>query len=272
MSADSRVIVVGAGLSGLAAAESLAATHRVSVVERLPAAGGVWGFDHPAVIELERSCSRLGVDFLLGATALRWRDGRLLVVAPGRTRWLPSESLVFAGGTRPGTAAELGIVGSRLSGVFAATVAHHLAEAQILLGRRPVVVGGGDWAEVVIPELLGRCRGHVTVVGDDIGELSRRWPQLSWWPGYRVASVHGDQRVQHVVAHDRRGCVHRIECDAVILAGDLRVIRNVDGANLDTAADTVFVQPTANGLDADAVIDNARAAVRGVTSGTGAPK
>lgn len=267
MSADSPVIVVGAGLSGLAAAETLAATHRVTLVERLPATGGVWGFDHPRVIELERSCLRLAVEFVVGATALRWRDNRLLVVGPGRTRWLPAERLVFAGGTRPGTAAELGIVGSRLSGMFAATVAHHLTDAKILLGRRPVVAGGGDWAEVVIPELLERSR--VTVVGDDVAELSQRWPQISCWPAYRVAEVHGDERVQHVLVLDQRGTTCRISCDALVLAGNLRAIRNVDGANLNTAAATTFVQPTRSGLSADAVIDHARSTVCGVLSGIG---
>ena len=39
------------------------------------------------------------------------------------------------------------IAGPRLAGVLPAPVAIHFAEAQVLLGRRVVIVGTGDWAQ-----------------------------------------------------------------------------------------------------------------------------
>ena len=138
-----QVLVVGGGLAGTAAALELAARARVRVIERLPAMGGTWGFEHPQARELVAACQRSGVELTPGLTALRWRDRRLLVTGPGQVTWLPADHLVFAGGTRPSHAAELGVGGSRLAGVFTATVAHHLLEAEIPLRRRFAMAG---WA------------------------------------------------------------------------------------------------------------------------------
>ena len=196
-----RVIVVGAGLAGLAVAAELAREHPVTVVERLPAPGGVWGFDQPRVRELVSLCTYMGVEFLLGMSALRWTGERLLVVGPGRIEWLEGSQLFFAGGTRPSTAAELGIAGGRLAGVFAATVAHHLLDAGVVLGRRTVVVGTGDGAELVIPHLLRD--GTVTVVGGE--PRTRPLPQrLLSWPGYRPVRMTGSGRVDKIVVTDGR--------------------------------------------------------------------
>lgn len=156
-------VVVGAGLAGLAAAEALSARVPVELVERLPATGGIWGYQHPLVRELTRRGHAAGVRFRLGMTAVRWVEGRLLIIGPGTRMWLDAERIVFAGGTRPAIPAELRLTGDRLAGVFQATVAHHLLGAQIVLGRRVVVHGLGDWAELVVPELLEHC--EVTIVG-----------------------------------------------------------------------------------------------------------
>lgn len=245
-----RVVVVGAGLSGLIAAASRAARgDSVILVERLPTVGGVWGFDHPAVIAAAQECRRLGVEFLLGSSAIRWRDRRLLVVGPGAVRWIEADRLVFAGGNRPPTAAELGIAGGRLAGVFASTVAHHLLDAGVVLGHRPVVVGGTDEAAIVLPHLMEH--GRVTVVGGTppAGALGER---VDWWPGYSPLRLHGTDRVDLLdIGHG--SATVQLYCDAVILAGPLLPLRNVDGAVRDQSDGVVFVQPLDPGLDARAL-------------------
>jgi D-hydroxyproline dehydrogenase subunit alpha len=254
------VLVVGAGLSGLTAAVELASRARIRVIERLPAAGGLWGFEHDYVRALVADCQKHGVELVLGATALRWSDRRLLVLGPGLADWLPGEHLVFAGGSRPSHAAELRVTGCRLAGVFVATVAHHLLDAGIRLGRHTVVTGWGDWVETVVPNLLET--GEVTLVGGDPQD-HLAWPQVGWWPGYRPQRLLGDVRVERIEVSNG-GDPRTIHCDSVIFAGELKAIRNVDGANQQSAERTTFIQPTAIGLDADAVISKARAAAAAV--------
>jgi cation diffusion facilitator CzcD-associated flavoprotein CzcO len=79
-----RIVVVGGGIAGLAAAAALAERADVRVIERLPAAGGTWEFDHPMVKRLVGECVRRGVALECGYTALRWKNRRLL--APGQPR------------------------------------------------------------------------------------------------------------------------------------------------------------------------------------------
>ena len=72
--------VVGAGVAGLAAAEELAPRREVVVLDRLPVPGGVLPYDHPGVTRLAARCTAAGVRWLLGTTAVRWEQGRLLAV------------------------------------------------------------------------------------------------------------------------------------------------------------------------------------------------
>ena len=124
------MVVVGAGVAGLAAAEKLAHRSEVVVLDRLPVPGGVLPYDHPGVLKLAGACTAAGVRWLLGTTAVRWEQGRLLAVGPQGVEWLDASHLVFAGGSRPATMAELPVAGPRLAGVLPAPVAIHLAEGQ----------------------------------------------------------------------------------------------------------------------------------------------
>lgn len=259
--AERPYVVVGAGLAGLAAAEALSVRAPVQLVERLPASGGMWGYEHPLVRELTRRCERAGVQFRLGMTALRWVEGRLLIIGPGIRTWLEAEKIVFAGGTRPAIPAELPLTGGRLAGVFQATVAHHLLDAHIDLGRQVVVHGLGDWAELVVPDLLERC--NVTIVGGHHSD-SVPWPGVRWWPSYRPVRAHGVGRIEKVTV-DRGRLQHDLPCDALILAADPRPIRNIDGAIRDSD-DVTFVQALQLGLGPDAVVDHAIAAVARLAS------
>lgn len=249
---NNTVVVVGAGLSGLAAAVELARTFSVVVVERLPAAGGVWGFDHPDVERLVRECASAGVELILGTSAIRWKDGRLLIFGPGRVEWLTAGSLVFAGGSRPATAAELGIAGGRLAGVFAATVAHHLLDANVLLGRRTAVVGTAEDAAIVLPHLSHD--GTVTVIGGAAPPeaASQYAGSVRWWPGFRPVRMTGSDRVDTLTVTDGR-TEFEIHCDCVILAGEPKPLRNVDGAVRDGSPDVFFIQPLDPALQASDV-------------------
>ena len=219
------VAVVGAGPSGLGAAVELAATTSVTVVDRIPVAGGSAGWDDRAVRALADRARALAVDLRLGATALRWEPGRLLVAAPDGIAWRPATHLLMAGGRRPATAAELGLAGDRPAGVLPATVAKHVLEAGVPLWRRPLLLGDGPWAAEVA-HLAGG-------LGADVLRLE---------PGWRASSVVGRDRVEGLVA--LRGAARRlIACDAVVLAADPRPIRNVEGAILADAAGVTYVEP-----------------------------
>ena len=187
------VAVVGAGIAGLTAAIELATSARVTVYDRLPVAGGVLGYEDAFVEELRGRCNQVGVQWMLGTTAVRWARPRLLTVGPAGIRWVKHTHLVYAGGSRPATAAELGIVGPRLAGIFPASVAVHFGEAGVVLGRRVVFVGTGDWAEAaaqVIAEHRLRdrgCRSQNAPTPDFRHE--------SLWPGWTPVGVTGAGRV-----------------------------------------------------------------------------
>ena len=129
-------LVVGAGPSGLGCAATLARSHPVELVDRIPVAGGEAGWRSAEIRELRAEAESAGVRLLLGRAALRWQPGRLLVAGPGRIEWIPGSELFFAGGLRPGTAAELGITGDRPAGVLPATVALHLLDSGALDNAR----------------------------------------------------------------------------------------------------------------------------------------
>jgi NADPH-dependent 2,4-dienoyl-CoA reductase/sulfur reductase-like enzyme len=251
------IIVVGAGITGLAAAADLAERADVRVLERLPAPGGTWEFDHPGVRALIDQCRSRGVRVECGDTALRWVDRRLLVIGPGRREWLPADHLVFAGGVRPATPAELPLFGSRTAGVFGATVAHHLLQAHVPLGRRIALCGTGFWADITIAHLP---RGtELTVVGDGPAPTAPAGVSQTQWPDHHAVEVIGDDRVTGLVT-EADGRRRTLPCEAVVLAGGLRPLRNVDGAIVD-ALDVTYVQPTAPVLTADDAVEYARKAM-----------
>jgi NADPH-dependent 2,4-dienoyl-CoA reductase/sulfur reductase-like enzyme len=237
-----QVAVVGAGVAGLAAAEELAHRADVIVLDRLPVPGGVLHYDHPGVIALAGRCTAAGVRWLLGTTAVRWDQGRLLTVGPQGVEWLDASRLVFAGGSRPATMAELPVAGPRLAGVLPAPVAIHLAEAKVTLGRRVVILGAGAWAQAAREAISGQ-RSHVTVVTRESGDgvPFRHNALVSGWTPVAVA---GRGRVSALTL-ERSGQQLVLDCDAVILAASPRPLRNVDGAIFEPAAGVTYVQPAA---------------------------
>ncbi len=262
------VAVVGAGVAGLAAAAELAARADVMVLDRLPVPGGVLPYDAPVVRQLEDRCRSAGVQWLLGTTALRWERGRLLAAGPRGIEWLDAAHLIFAGGSRPATTAELPLAGPRLAGVLPAPVAIHLAEAKVTLGHRVVIIGTGDWAQAAREAILGQ-RSHVTVVARESASLPS-FPHDGLISGWMPLAVAGAGRVSSLTL-GRAGQQHRICCDAVILADSVRPLRNVDGAIFEDAHRVTFVQPTAEVSSAEEVSAAARRAIAGLFSGEPQP-
>jgi hypothetical protein len=235
------VIVVGAGVAGLTAAHTLSEGARVTLVDRLPACGGVLSFDEPTVRELERKATRGGVDFALGTTATRWTQSRLLLAAPDAIRWVGADHLVYAGGSRPSTAAELRLTGvSRLAGIFPAPVAAHLLEAGVRIGSRPVVIGSGDWADRVIAELAHNRIRPARVIPPGEGLSAEGAHDAEVYADWTPAIVAGNGRVDRLFI-ESRGARRRLLCDAVVLAAGLRPLRNVDGA-IGEDASTTYIQ------------------------------
>jgi hypothetical protein len=177
---------------------------------------------------------------MLGVTAVRWVQRRLLTVGPDGIRWLQFDQLLYAGGSRPATQAELRITGPRLAGVLPATVAQHFAEAGVVLGRRVAIVGTGDWAHAA-GGVIAEQDCEITVVATDAAPAPsfRHEALISGWSPARVT---GSARVEALVL-ERSGVQHRLACDAVILATAPRPLRNIDGAVFDASDGVTFVQP-----------------------------
>ena len=133
-------------------------------------------------------------------------------------RRIRADSLVIASGARPRNRAELRIDGDRTHGVVSATVACHLAETGVVVGRRPAIVGDGDWAQRAELELRHAGAEPVRARG-------------------RALEIRGGDRVAELICDDGR-----IACDAVVLADGLVPLRNVDGAVADGIR-TVYAQP-----------------------------
>jgi hypothetical protein len=229
-----RILVVGAGICGLGLAAEVSRKRPTAVIDRLPVIGGITaGYENATAIALANECSANGVEFLLGTTALRWSQSRLLVAGPiGGIRWLEALHLVYAGGSRPSTAAELHISGDRLAGVLPAMVAYHLIEMGVRLGHAPVVIGSGCWAERICRSLADQ--GSRTTVVVPNGTSWRSTFGAACWMGWSPCSLHGSGRVAALQV-ERNGVQQTIVCDAVILAGVLRPMRNIDGAVFDNA-------------------------------------
>ncbi|HUA03314.1 MAG TPA: FAD-dependent oxidoreductase [Solirubrobacteraceae bacterium] len=254
-----RVAIVGAGVAGLTSAHALSAGADVLLVDRLPACGGVLPFDHRAIRDLVRSAQRAGVKFALGATGTRWTGEQLLVAAPGAIRWEPADHLVYAGGSRPSTAAELRLAGvARLAGVLPAPVAVHLLEAGVRIGSNVVVVGSGDWARRTLDELAHQRTRAITVTLPNEPAPALAPGSGDRYAGWTPTVVSGKGRVGEVLI-EREGATQRILCDALVLGARLRPLRNVDGAIEDNPS-TTFIQHIAEHATIDEVEMHARQA------------
>jgi hypothetical protein len=253
------VAVVGAGLTGLTCAAALARDLRAVVVDRIPVPGGVHGWDAPETRAAVADAERAGAALHLGETAIRWDGGELLVLGPGGVRRVAARALVVAAGARPLGRAELRIAGPRPAGILAATVACHLSETGLLIGHRPAVVGGGDWAARSVAHLLRAGARSVEVVAPEGPLLALPDdPRVTLRRG-TPAAVEGGPRVRAL----RLDGGTRVECDAVVLAHRLAPLRNVDGAVWEGPR-TVFAQPLEDPMTVERAAAAGRAAADAV--------
>ena len=254
-------LVVGAGPSGLGFATELGRHGPVIVLDRSPVAGGAADGARADVRRFIAAARQRGVELRLGESALRWETPRgetprgqtplggiprgqtprgenghrLLVAAPGRIEPIVGRHLIFAGGLRPATAADLNITGDRPAGVVAGPLAEHLLRAGVRLGQTVVILGDGPWARPVAER--ARALGTRVVAVTDSGDWG---DERFGWPAR--LSVAGRDRVTHLRLHTSRAPVD-VRCDAVVLAADPRPDRTIEGALAEGAPAVTFHQP-----------------------------
>jgi NADPH-dependent 2,4-dienoyl-CoA reductase/sulfur reductase-like enzyme len=246
----------------LASIELASRSVAVTLVERLPAAGGQEpeGAETDALAESARAA---GVTFLFGTLAIEWSEGALTALGVDGADELRSDVLVIATGTRPATRAELAIDGDRCAGVLPGSAALHITESGVLLGHRPVVVGGGSLAATLVHAVRSSGAQHVTVVAPD-GVLDPRVRDAdSVIENWDIVAATGDPRLQSVALSDAQGGRERLRTDALILAHRRVPMRNVEGA-IGAAGSVVFCQSSAepkSRLDAESAVTAALAQV-----------
>ncbi len=157
------------------------------------------------------------------------------MAAPGRIEPIAGRHLIFAGGLRPATAADLNLTGDRPAGVVAGPLAEHLLRAGVRLWRTVVILGDGPWARPVAER--SRVLGTRVVAVTDSGDWG---DERFGWPAR--LSVAGRDRVTHLRLHTSRAPID-VRCDAVVLAADPRPDRNIEGALAEGAPAVTFHQP-----------------------------
>ena len=252
-----RILIVGAGICGLAVAAELSRKMPTALIDRLPVIGGITsGYENSVAVELAAQCSANGVEFLLGTAGLRWMDNKLLIAGPATgLRWLDGSHLVYAGGTRPSTAAELRLLGARLAGVYPAMVAYHLTESGVKLGLRPVIVGNGRWAKRICLELAKHRCPVIVISPDSTVQIDFA---TTYWLGWSPVALCGYGRIAALQV-EREGVLQTIGCDAVILAGMLRSMRNIDGAVFDGMNGSMSSTTTTTSADTPSATSSTRA-------------
>jgi hypothetical protein len=199
---------------------------------------------------------------LLGTTALRWEPGRLLVAAPGDIRWIAADCLVFAGGTRPATPADLRLAGDRPAGVVSATVAEHLVGARVTLGHDPIVLGISHWAALVAHQMHTRG-ARVRALGLP-GDARPAWAD-EWLGTATPHAIHGRPRIAALeVGREPGGDREQLRCDALVIAAPARPIRNVEGAVFVGEGVTFICETDLAASPAD-IVGRSEAAARRIT-------
>lgn len=257
-----RVVVVGAGPAGIAAADTLSrAAVDVTLIDeaeqpggqyhRAPAAGvrvdmrRLLGAGHAAYVAFHRQaaavCAR--VDYRPGTLAWGVHGGAVHLASGGSAQALDYEALVLATGA---TDRIMPVPGWTLPGVFSLGGAQALLKGQgCLIGRRVVICGSSPLLYVVAAQYL-RAGGDVAAVIDTtpFSEKLRAMPGLLAAPiplttglralaalrmrgvrivhGATIDAFEGEGRVTAVLCTPPDAAPLRIVCDAVAYGHGLR--------------------------------------------------
>jgi NADPH-dependent 2,4-dienoyl-CoA reductase/sulfur reductase-like enzyme len=251
-----RVVIVGAGPAGLAAAQALAAERLDAVLlDAAPQPGGqVWrarqGVVAPPVARALGRLARAGVPVLAGTRVAMSLPGRwLLVDGPGGARRLRWSHLVLATGARERL---LPFPGWTLPGVFGAGGLQALVKGGWpIRGKRVLVAGTGPLllavaatlrregavvvglVEEVPPAGLARFAGTLAAHPRQALQALKLGAALLGVPllaGWRVVAARGNGRVERVLLQAEGGRTRTIECDA--LAASWGLIPQTDLAQL----------------------------------------
>jgi thioredoxin reductase len=242
-----KVLIVGGGPAGLAAATRLASSHEVLVLEREQRAGGVprhcdhTGFgirdlrrvlSGPAYAEAWRARAvEAGVEILESAMVTDWVGTRTVAVTSPDGRFeISADAIVLATGARERPRPARLIPGDRAQGVMTTGQLQQLVHLHgRTVGERAVVVGGElvSWSAVMTLREAG-CRTVAMVTSYEkaeayslfrlVGRTALRVPVRT---RSHVVEIRGRGRVGEVVLeHLDTGAREVVECDTVVMTGD----------------------------------------------------
>jgi thioredoxin reductase len=247
-----RVLVIGGGPAGLAAATRLAATGfsatgDVLVLEREARAGGVPRHcDHtgfglrdlrrvlrgPAYAEAWRArAAEAGAEIVESAMVTGWVGERAVAVTSPHGRFeVSADAVILATGARERPRPGRRIPGDRAAGVMTTGQLQQLVHLHgRSVGKRAVVVGGElvSWSAVMTLREAG-CRTVAMTTPYEKAEAysvfrlaGRTALRVPVHPRTRVVEIRGRGRVGEVVLeHLDTGRRQVIECDTVVMTGD----------------------------------------------------
>ena len=236
-----RVVVVGAGPAGLAAAQAASAAGLdVLLLDAAPLAGGqIWRARQGVVAEpVARAQSRLaqaGVRVLQGTRVVMALPGRVLLIdGPDGARRLRWNRLVLATGARERL---LPFPGWTLPGVFGAGGLQALVKGGWPIRGRRVLVAGTGPLLLAAAATLRREGAQLVGVVEEAGSVAlarfagalAAHPRKAWQAlrlraalagvpfafGTRVVAAEGDGHVERVMLQGEGGRSRAIDCDAL---------------------------------------------------------
>lgn len=251
------IVIIGGGPAGLAAALGAKAqaqacgdhSARILIIERHDTLGGILpqcihdGFglhifkkiltgpeySQRYTDEIEKS----DIEVMSGCYATQIADGKMTVNSKTGYIGIKYKAVIFAMGCRERTAFNIGVAGTRPSGVYTAGTVQHLVNLQnIKVGSRIVIVGSGDIGLIMARRLTlegAKVLGVFEILPYPSGLLRNVQQCLNDFDiplnlQKSVTQVHGDPALTAVTisGFDENLCPtgtnQKIECDTLILA------------------------------------------------------
>ena len=298
-----RVVIVGSGPAGLAAAQQLArAGHEVVVVEKSDRIGGLLRYGIPDFkmekSHIDRRIEQMQAEGVVFRTCVRVGDvdsNQICETIESAELLRDFDAVILAGGAEQPR--DLPVPGRELDGVHFAmdflplqnrVVAGDVVTDQIVArGKRVIVIGGGDTGSDCVG--TSNRQGAQSVTQWELlpqPPASENKP-LTWpyWPlKLRTSSSHeeGVERDWAIATKAFKGDAHgrvralvavRVEWQKDAITGQLKMVE-VPGSEFEVPADLVllamgFVAPVASVLEGFGVAKDARGNARAATDGAG---